>query len=82
MGEESSPAVAYILINCDIGKEKEVLEELKKITGVNEAHLLYGVYDIIVKVAGKNNMEIREMILTRIRKIPGVKRTLTMPVVE
>ncbi|AGT35056.1 MAG: Lrp/AsnC ligand binding domain-containing protein [Thermofilum sp.] len=82
MSAEHSAAVAYVLINCDIGKEKEVLEELKKIPGVIEAHLLYGVYDIIVKATGKNNTEIREMILTKIRRIPGVKRTLTMPVVE
>ncbi|PLJ77668.1 Lrp/AsnC family transcriptional regulator [Infirmifilum sp. NZ] len=73
---------AYVLINCDIGKERAVIEELKKVPGVVEANLLYGVYDIIVKIAGSDEKEIREVILTRIRMLPGVKRTLTMPVVE
>jgi len=73
---------AYVLINCDIGKERAVIEELKKVPGVVEANLLYGVYDIIVKVTGSDEKEIREVILTRIRMLPGVKRTLTMPVVE
>ncbi|ABL77982.1 Lrp/AsnC family transcriptional regulator [Thermofilum pendens] len=79
---EQSQNIAYVLINCEIGKEKDVLEQIRNIPGVIEAHLLYGVYDIIVKVTGKDNVEIREMILTKIRRIPGVKRTLTMPVVE
>ncbi|UNQ72523.1 Lrp/AsnC ligand binding domain-containing protein [Infirmifilum sp. NZ] len=59
-----------------------MIEELKKVPGVVEANLLYGVYDIIVKIAGSDEKEIREVILTRIRMLPGVKRTLTMPVVE
>ncbi len=75
-------ATAYVLINCDIGKERAVLEELKKVPGVVEANLLYGVYDIIVKITGKDDKEIREVVLTRIRMLPGVRRTLTMPVVE
>ncbi|QOJ78142.1 Lrp/AsnC ligand binding domain-containing protein [Infirmifilum lucidum] len=75
-------ATAYVLINCDIGKERAVLEELKKVPGVIEANLLYGVYDIIVKIVGKDDKEVREVVLTRIRMLPGVRRTLTMPVVE
>lgn len=77
-----SGATAYVLINCDIGKERAVLEELRKVPGVIEANLLYGVYDIIVKITGKDEREVRETVLTRIRLLPGVKRTLTMPVVE
>lgn len=75
-------ASAYVLINCEIGKEREVLEELKRIPDVVEANLLYGVYDIIVKVSGRDEKEIREVVLTKIRMIPGVRRTLTMPVIE
>ena len=74
--------VAYVLINCEIAKEGKVLEELRRLPGVAEAHMLYGVYDIIVKVTGESDAEIREIVTNRIRRIPGVRRTLTMPVIE
>lgn len=74
--------LAYVLINCDIGKEAAVLEELRRTQGVLEAHLLYGVYDVIAKVAGSSDEELRTIVVERIRKIPGVRHTLTMPVVD
>ncbi len=75
-------AVVFVLINCEIGKERQILEEIKKVPEVNEAYLLYGVYDIIVKIKGKTNEEIREVMLSKIRRIKGIRRTLTMLVVE
>lgn len=74
--------IAYVLINCDIGKESKVLEELRRTPGVAEAHMLYGVYDIIVKVTGESDLEIRETVTNHIRRISGVRRTLTMPVID
>lgn len=74
--------IAYVLINCDIGKESKVLEELRRTPGVSEAHLLYGVYDIIVKVTGETDSEIRDIVTNNIRRISGVRRTLTMPVID
>lgn len=74
--------IAYVLINCDIGKEGKVLEELRRTSGVAEAHMLYGVYDIIAKVVGETEAEVRDVITNYIRKIPGVRRTLTMPAID
>jgi hypothetical protein len=47
IGERSTIPMAYILINTEIGSESDVLEKLKKVEGVEEAHNLWGVYDII-----------------------------------
>jgi len=41
---------AYVLINTEIGSEFDVLKELKKVEGVEEAHNLWGVYDIIASI--------------------------------
>ena len=41
---------AYVLLNTEIGSEFEVLEALKKVEGVGEAHNLWGVYDIIASI--------------------------------
>ncbi len=75
-------ATAIILINTDIGAEEEVLNELAKIEGVTEAYIVYGVYDIIAKVTAVNMDKLKEIVTTKIRKLPKVRSTLTMIVVE
>ena len=42
---------AYVLINCDLGSEEEILQEIRKLPGVSEVSGVYGVYDIIVKIS-------------------------------
>ena len=44
---------AYVLINCDLGSEEEILLEIKKLPGVSEVSSINGVYDIIVKISAK-----------------------------
>ena len=41
---------AYVLLNTEIGAESKVLKALKKIQGVEEAHNLWGIYDIIANI--------------------------------
>ena len=41
---------AYVLINCDLGSEEEILKELRRLNEVVELSGVYGVYDIIVKI--------------------------------
>ena len=41
---------AFVLINTEIGSETDVLKELKKVEGVDEASAVYGVYDIVARV--------------------------------
>jgi len=71
-----------VLINCDLGMEKDIVKELKKIAGVKEVHEIYGVYDIIAKLEAEDMRMLREAVMGRIRKINGVRSTLTMTVIE
>ena len=34
--------LAFVLVNVQIGSEREVLEALKKVEGVEEAYVVYG----------------------------------------
>jgi DNA-binding Lrp family transcriptional regulator len=74
--------LAYVLINSEIGKETELLKELKNISGVKEVFSVYGVYDIIAKVEGKTVNELKEVVIAKIRQLNYVKSTLTMIVME
>jgi DNA-binding Lrp family transcriptional regulator len=70
---------AFVLINCDIGAEEDVISELKTIEGIKEIFVAFGTYDILVKAEAKNFETLRDTIITwKIRKIPGIKSTLTL----
>ena len=71
---------AYILINVETGSEVEVLESLRKIENVREAHGVYGVYDVIARVEAENMERLKEIITWKIRRLDKVRSTLTMMV--
>ena len=69
---------AYILINCDLGSEDAVIEDLKHIESVNEIHGTFGAYDIIAKIENPKKEKLRETITWNIRKLEHVRSTLTL----
>lgn len=68
---------AYVLINTDTGQEYSVYDELKVLGGVVEANIVYGVYDIVVKVKTEDNDKLRKLV-EYIRKVKGIRSTLTL----
>ncbi|MDT7895177.1 MAG: Lrp/AsnC ligand binding domain-containing protein [Desulfurococcales archaeon] len=75
-------AEAFVLINTEVGGENEVLKALIGIEGVEEAYIVYGVYDVVAKVRAPDIESLKTIVTTNIRKLPKVKSTLTMIVVE
>jgi len=69
---------AYVLINCDLGSEESVIDELKHVDSVKEVHGTFGAYDIIAKVSSKETETLRQTITWQIRKIAKVRSTLTL----
>jgi DNA-binding Lrp family transcriptional regulator len=74
-------ALAFILVNVETGMENEVLQEVSKVPGVREAYLVYGVYDLLVKIEADSAGALREAVINHIRRLSGVRSTLTMMVV-
>lgn len=73
---------AFVLINTEIGSESDVLKDLKKVEGVDEAFAVYGVYDIVARVRADTMDKLKEIVTWRIRRLDKVRSTLTMIVVE
>jgi len=71
-------ASAYVLINCDIGSEEDVISHLKTIDGVKEVHGTFGVYDIMVKIESDNHDTLRDTMTWKIRKMERIRSTLTL----
>ena len=75
--KEPSEAFAFVLINVEIGSNEKMMDALKAIPEVKEAHLLYGVYDIIAQVESDTMSNLKDAI-SRIRQLEKVRSTLTM----
>jgi len=75
-------AEAYVLVNCDLGAEEEIISGLKQIEQVKEVHGTFGAYDIIAKVQAESADKLREAITWKIRKMEKIRSTLTLTVVE
>jgi DNA-binding Lrp family transcriptional regulator len=67
----------YVLVVCDLGRAAEIASELRKINQVQEVHMINGVYDIIVKMAGPSTKDL-EYVYFKIRHIDGIKSTSTL----
>jgi DNA-binding Lrp family transcriptional regulator len=74
--------VAFVVINTEIGYMDAVLEEVRAIEGVQEAHSVFGVYDIIAKIEAGDMSRLKNIVTARIRGLNNVRSTLTMIVME
>ncbi len=75
-------AKAFVLINADLGAEQDILNQIKSVPNVAEVHVVYGVYDIVVKVEAESLDKVKDTVTHRLRTLEKVRSTLTMIVVE
>jgi DNA-binding Lrp family transcriptional regulator len=75
-------AKAFVLINTELGSEVDAVRAIKDIPNVTEAYLVYGTYDIVVKVESDTLDRVKETITRSLRTMPNVRSTLSMVVVE
>jgi len=43
-------AQAYVLLNCELGAEEEIIGKLNELENVKEVHGTFGAYDITAKL--------------------------------
>jgi len=74
---------AVVLVNTESGLSQEkVMESLRSIEGVEEAHALCGVYDLIIKIKALSFDKLKEIIKLRVRQTAGVTNSLTLMIVD
>ena len=73
--------IAYVLVQCKIAHEMEVLKALLEVDIVKEAKGTFGYYDILVKIQAETHDIITETITKKIRSIPNVTTTTTLSIV-
>lgn len=68
----------FMLIRTKIGSGDDVLKELRKIKEIEESHVLYSEYDIIIGFTVQNEEEMYKLRNEKINRIPGIRATLTL----
>ena len=75
-------AIAYVLLNCELGSEESIIQQLKNLDGISEVSGTFGAYDILAKIESPAVETLREIITWKLRKIDQIRSTLTLMGVE
>ena len=73
---------AFVLINCELGSEEQIISELKTFSDITQVRGTFGAYDIIAEVSSESIEKVRETITWKIRKIEKIRSTLTLTKIE
>ena len=71
-------AIGYVLLNVSPGAEHDVYLQLQQLESVSDATVLFGDYDVIVKLVASDLSSIAKAVVESIRQIPGVLDTKTL----
>ena len=69
---------AIVLANSEIGKESEIIDALAKFKEIEETYLVYGVYDIVMRINSETMEDLETIITQKVRLIPSIRSTLTL----
>jgi DNA-binding Lrp family transcriptional regulator len=71
------PVVAYVLIVAEVGREYDIIKEVKKLPGVTDARIVYGEFDLVARIE-TGDLAVLDETITLMRRIPGITRTATL----
>ena len=72
---------AFVLIDCDFPFSENIIEELKKISEIEEFYRVQSIYDMLAKVNADSEDQLHEIVIRKLRGIEGIKNTLTMIII-
>ena len=72
----------FVLLNCDLGAEEYVVEELNNIPEVTNAYVTFGAYDVVAIVKADSQESFEETVSIKIRRLSRVLSTMTLNVIN
>ena len=72
---------AFVMINTQLGSEKEVLDEIRKIDEIKESCIVYGIHDIVAKISADNMNKLDEVV-TLVRSLDKIRATVTLILIK
>ena len=74
--------IAFLLINLKSTDDRETLRKIGDLKETIYVHPLLGEYDIIAKLENESFNHIGQVVIERVRTLPGVVDTKTLAVVD
>ena len=73
--------IGFVLLNCDLGAEEYILDELQQVPQIKNAYVTFGAYDIIAEIHAETQEEFEKTVSMNIRLLSRVVSTMTLNVV-
>jgi len=70
-------AKAYVLIEAQVGKTKQVVEAIRKLPRVVSVDTVTSPYDAIAIIQTETPNNIGELIVAKVHPVAGISRTMT-----
>lgn len=70
--------IAYVMINCELGAEADLIEKLNEVEQVKDVFETIGTHDMMVKLEAENFEKIREIVSWNIQKLDKIRSTSTL----
>ena len=74
--------IGFVLLNCDLGAEEYILEELKQVEAIKNAYVTFGAYDIIAEIHAETQEDFEKTVSLKIRQLSRVVSTMTLNVIK
>jgi len=75
-------SLAWILISCLPGRERDVYLQLLDIPSVSEVSIVYGELDMVARIDFESEKEMSKTLIEDMRHVEGVRKTETLIAVE
>jgi len=71
-------AKAFVLINCELGSEEQVISDLKSMDCVKDVYGTFGAYDVLANLECDDSETLRQLIIGELRRIKNIRSTATL----
>ena len=72
----------FVLLNCDLGAEEFIVEELEKIPQISQAYVTFGAYDVVAEINTDSQEDFDETVSLKIRRLTRIVSTMTLNVIN
>jgi DNA-binding Lrp family transcriptional regulator len=75
-------SLAWILISCEPGRERDVYLQLLDIPVVSEVSIVYGELDLVARIDFESEKQMSKVLIEEMRNVKGIRKTETLIAVE
>ncbi len=75
-------SLAWILISCEPGRERDVYQQLLEIPAISEVSVVYGELDLVARIDFESEKEMSKSLIGEMRHVEGIRKTETLIAVE